>query len=142
MNHPHPQRLSKLYFKHIHRTELETRGVTIDDLAKNLAEHGLIEILGEGFFRYLPNPKGKAFYFKTVWGTQAANRPPSHAVKLPLFLCLLIVTGLLQFWLYPLYQFQRTNSQQHRPSQQQPFERLPILMALVSFDSYFGGSHE
>lgn len=68
-----PQPITRLYFKHIHRTELQQRGVTADDLAEQLQRHGFIELIGDG--RYIDkqvdrSPEEKVSYFRAIWNTQ------------------------------------------------------------------------
>lgn len=70
-------KLSRLFFQHIRGTELQERGVTAEDLAKNLEANGFIQILPTGKYVELPkkfDASKKSDYFKTIWGTVPSSR--------------------------------------------------------------------
>jgi hypothetical protein len=73
----HKYKLSRLYFKHIHKTELKDRGVTAEELAKALEDNGFIQILHDGTYIELQkhfDPDEKAEYFKTIWSVGTTRR--------------------------------------------------------------------
>jgi hypothetical protein len=66
-------RLSKLFFKFIHKTPLQDRGVTAQDLARELDRQGFIELVSEDRFIELPklfDPKYKKDFWITVNGAK------------------------------------------------------------------------
>lgn len=98
------KRLSKLYFQHIHNTELQSRGVTVDDLAAQLERHGFIKLVADDSYIEIKEnhtPEGKAAYFKAVWGTE----PTRNIRRSSLFgICLLLVYWGLAYLGFPVVQ--------------------------------------
>lgn len=69
--------ITKLYFKHVFKTDLQIRGVTADDLAEQLERHGFIKLVGQGKYVDLQSemsPAEKVKYFRAIWNTQPKGK--------------------------------------------------------------------
>lgn len=132
---------SKLYFKHIPNTKLFDLGVSAPDLAKQLADHGYIEILEGGRYIELPkmhDPKFTEDYFRTVWSTKPSFPRTAKNLRTLAIILLLCLGGLS--WKYRATYLDQSRPVEHQtaPSQERPsaLARRPFVQDSLASNAF------